>query len=173
MTRDDTKKMIMYLKSAFTGAFADAELSDVVAVWHDAFEDESPTVMSQAAKNFVKASKYVPTIAGIQEQVDLIKQTETGVDMWKYIDKALRNSNYHAKEEFENMPEECRRFIGSAAALKELAGDSGGVAYSVAKGQFLKHVDSIRQHKYVQEGLPIEVKQALEESRQRMIEYGG
>jgi len=170
MTRDDVKKMIVYLQVAFPSFGEGQDSSALVEVWYDAFKDEDVKIVSRAAQNYVKLSQYPPTIAGIIEQINLIKNKDTNTDLWALIEKAARNGTYGSVEEFEKLPPECQSFIGSPAALKELAQIDSGTMNTIVKGQFLKRVEAIKQHQEVQRGLPSEVRRAIEESRMRMLE---
>ena len=150
MTRDETKKMILYLRTAFSGFCEGANLADVVNVWFDAFKDEDSRVVGMAAKNYAKVSSYPPTIAGVMEQVRKIKSPETDADLWALIEKAASNGTYHSVEEFEKLPPECQSFIGGPSALKELAMTDMGTMNTIVKGQFLKQVRAIKEHQEVQ-----------------------
>lgn len=170
MTRDETKKMILYLHTAYKGFCEDKNLTNVVDVWHDAFKDDDVKLVSKATQNYVNANEYYPTIAGIRKQINLLKESETDTDLWALIQKAVRNGTYGAKEEFEKLPPECQSFVGSPASLKELAQIDTGTMNTIVKGQFLKRVEAIKEHQEVQRGLPVEVRQAIEESKLRMLE---
>lgn len=170
MTREDTKKMIMYLRMAFRDFCSDKDLTMVVDVWHDAFKDEDTAIVSKATQNYVKHNPYPPTIAGIMEQISLMKNKETDTDLWALVQKAARNGVYGSEEEFEKLPPECQSFIGNTSALKELAQIDTGTMNTIVKGQFLKRVEAIKEHQEVQRGLPAEVRRAIEESKLRMLE---
>ena len=165
MTRDDTKKLIMYLRMFYTDFCEGMNLTDVANVWHDIFRDEDGTIVAQAARNYVKTNKFPPTVAGIMEQLDLIKRTDTDADLWKMIQKAVSNGTYGAVEEFDNLPSECKAFIGSPSALRDMAQIDIGTMNTIVKGQFLKNVRAIRNHQQVQKGLPLEVKMAIEKAQ--------
>lgn len=170
MTRDDVKKMIVYLQVAFPSFGEGQDSSALVEVWYDAFKNEDVKIVSRATQNYVVTSKFNPTIAGIFEQIRILTETGTDTDLWELIAKAARNGTYGSVEEFEKLPPECQSFIGSPAALKELAQIDSGTMNTIVKGQFLKRVEAIKQHQEVQRGLPSEVRRAIEESRMRMLE---
>ena len=169
MTREQTKKMILYLHMAYRDFCGDKDLTSVVNIWHDAFKDYDVKVVEIAAKNYVKTNEFAPTIAGIMKQIRQISKTETETDLWALIQKAASNGIYNSAEEFEKLPPECQSFIGSADALKELSQIDMATMETVVKGQFLKRVESIQSHQEVQKGLPAEVRQAIEE--RRMLEW--
>lgn len=170
MTRDDTKKMILYLHTAYRTFGEGKDLTAFVDVWHDALKDEDARIVSMATQNYVRHSQYPPTIAGIIEQINLIKNKDTNTDLWALIEKAARNGTYGSVEEFEKLPPECQSFVGSPSGLKELAQIDTGTLETFVKGQFLKRVEAIKQHQEVQRGLPSEIRRAIEESRMRMLE---
>lgn len=172
MTKDEIKKMILYFRTVYSGFCEDSNLTDVLNVWFDAFKDEDSRVVGTAAKNYVRSNRYPPTIAGVFEQIKLIKSQDTNTDLWAMIVKAAGNGTYHSVEEFEKLPEECKSFIGSPAALKDIAQADMGTLNTVVKGQFLKHVDSIKEHQEVQKGLPANVRQAIAESKMKLLQEG-
>jgi Loader and inhibitor of phage G40P. len=169
MTREQTKKMILYLHMAYRDFCGDKDLTSVVNIWHDAFKDYDVKIVEIAAKNYVKTNEFAPTIAGIMKQIRQISKTETETDLWALIQKAASNGIYNSAEEFEKLPPECQSFIGSADALKELSQIDMATMETVVKGQFLKRVEAIQSHQEVQKGLPAEVRQAIEE--RRMLEW--
>lgn len=169
MTREETKKMILYLHMAYRDFCGDKDLTSVVNIWHDAFKDYDVKVVEIAAKNYVKTNEFAPTIAGIMKQIRQISKTETETDLWALIQKAASNGIYNSAEEFEKLPPECQSFVGSADALKELSQIDMATMETVVKGQFLKRVEAIQSHQEVQKGLPAEVRRAIEE--RRMLEW--
>lgn len=172
MTKDEVRAMMMYLDAAYRHFYEGANQSNVLDVWADVFKDEDKDIVARACRNYVKNNQYPPTVAGIMEQVKLIKNPETDTDLWILIEKAARNGTYNSAEEFAKLPPECQSFIGDAAALKDLAQTDMGTMNTVVKGQFLKRVEAIKQHQEVQRGLPMDVKKAIQESKMRMLEEG-
>lgn len=172
MTRDETKQILGYLQCAYPSAFGGDNLTATVNVWWDAFGDIDVHIVKHAVKNFVKTSKYAPTIAGIQEQIDLITSESMTVDLWGKMHKAISNGIYGANEEFEKLPPECKRFLGSSEALKDLAQCESGTINTVVKGQFMKRIDELQKHENVQSGIPAELRAVIAQSKQAaMIEY--
>lgn len=169
MKKEETKKIMEYFQAAYKGFYEGKDTKPVLMVWHDALADEDPRIVRQAAKNYVRTNEFAPTIAGLLKQIDLIKEPRGETDLWALISKAASNGIYNADEEFRKLPPECQSFLGSASALKDLAQTDVGTINTIVKGQFLKRVEAIREHQNVQKGLPAEVRQAIEESKRRML----
>lgn len=170
MTKDDTKKMIMYLRTAYKGFCDGLDLTAVVNVWHDAFRDEDVHIVSEATRNYTKSCQYLPTIAGIQKQIDLIRNPQTDAELWALIVKAAKNSTYGAVEEYEKLPDICKKFVGSPTALKDFGQIDQGTLQTVVKSQFTKSAPMIRERTNVQSGLPDSVRAAIDAAKQRMLE---
>lgn len=152
--------------------YGGCDARDVLEMWNMMFAKDDTSVVVTAAKNYIETNSRPPTVADIRKQIDLIKHPETETDLWALIKKAASNGIYGAEEEFEKLPEECKSFIGSPASLRELAQCDVGTMDTVVKGQFLKRVESIQEHQAVQNGLPMEVRQALAKSSMRMLTEG-
>lgn len=169
MTKEEIKKLMEYFQAAYKGFYEGADIQAVMTVWFDALGEEDHRIVSQAAKNYVRTNEFAPTVAGLLKQIDLIKEPRCDADMWVLINKAASNGLYHAEEEFKKLPPECQAFVGSPSALKDLAQTDVGTINTIVKGQFLKRIEAIREHQTVQRGLPLEVRQAIEESKRRML----
>ena len=170
MTKDEIKKTIAYLRTAYKGFCEDMDLTAVINIWHDQFKEEDVHVVWEATRNYTRSSEYPPTIAGIYEQINLIKQEQTDADMWELISKAARNSTYGSAEEFEKLPDVCKKFVGSPAGLKDLGQLDAGTLQTVVKSQFIKTAPKIREHRNVQTGLPAEVRQAISMAKTKLLE---
>ena len=173
MTRVEIRNMMKYFQAAYTNFYADRSITkEVVDIWEASFGREDPYIVKKAAVNYVASHEYAPTIAGLKKQIDMIKNPEADADLWGLVYKAISNGIYGAEEEFAKLPQECRSFLGSASALRDLAQCDPLTIGTVVKGQFLKQVDAIRQRQTVQNGLPAEVKQAIMESKMQMLTEG-
>lgn len=70
MTRDETKKILAVLKTAypyFYGKQTDAELSAAVNLWYAALGEFEYSFISAGLKTLVRTAKFPPTVAGVLE----------------------------------------------------------------------------------------------------------
>lgn len=148
MKKEETKQLLEILKVAYPRNYANItqqSAREILSLYYDIFKDVPTETVVMALKNYIKANKYPPSIAGLWEQVELLTETSTAETLWTAIEKAVRNSTYNSKEEFDKLPEECKQFIGSAKALKELGQMDGGTLNTVTKGQFIRTVGDIKR----------------------------
>lgn len=169
MRRDELKAIMKYFQASYRGFTEGQNPTDVLNVWYDAFKDEDVLVVRQAAKNYVKSNEFAPTVAGLMKQVEMIKNPMTDAELWACITKATRNSTYGSIEEFEKLPEVCKQFVGSPAALKDLGRIEPDKLQTVVKGQFRKTAPVIRERINAVNGLPSDVKQVLENVTGKML----
>ena len=176
MTREEIKTIMKYLNTAYPDGYRGVDDPGLfVDLWLDVFKSIEAPVLQHAVKNHVKASKFPPTIAEIQQQVDLILEPSLDVDYWNQLRRAISNGTYGSAEEFEKLPEECQRFLGGPSALRDLAQVEAGNVNTIVKGQFLKQVKAIKQQEQVARGLPMEVRaliaDAKEQQKLKALEY--
>lgn len=168
MNREEIKQTIKILSMAYPRAYRDMsteEKQGMLSLWEMHFSEAPKVVMSEAIKNYTAVNEYPPTIAGLKKQVDMIlRDGDDKAELWKAIIKAAGNSSYNYVEEFEKLPEPCKKFVGTPNALKEFGVMDTGTLNTVIKGQFYKQVDEIMERQEVQEKLPPKIKQMLSQS---------
>lgn len=164
MQENDIKQLLTILKLNYPATYRDMSIEDrraLVNLWMDAFGGLDVAIVGQALKNYIKANKYPPTIAGMQEQIDLLIGSDNTDELWRLLMKAIRNSGRYAKEEFYKLPPECQEFVGSPAELRDLGNTDRSTINTVTRGQFYNRVKVIRERRKAQEQLPDKVRQAL------------
>ena len=88
------------------------------------------------------------------------------VEAWQHIKKALSNSIYHAKEEYDKLPAICQKMVGSPSQLSQWATLDCGEVDTVIHSNFLKGFRGVIEHERQQDLIPLSIKQEL------MIEGG-
>lgn len=171
-----TRKEFGSLVSVIRGVYLDDEfLSDTESaeIWYSFLKDISFAEAKIAVTKLAATSKWAPKIADIIEQVKLLHEIvvdgDGDAELWSLIVKASKNSTYGAVEEFEKLPEECKRFLGSPTVLKDFGQIDPNTLQTVVKSQFLKLIPTIRKRTDYSNGLPMEVRQAIEDSKMRML----
>ena len=113
MTREETKMIIGMLGSVYSSEFdrkTDEQINTMIDVWTMLFEDEDADKIANATKAYLKsnANAFMPTPAMLIEKAYnmFAPKGMTELEAWGYISNAIRNGNYHAREEWENLPEE-------------------------------------------------------------------
>lgn len=165
MNREQVIAILGTLKTAYPRFYADMTkqtMLETIDLWTEMFKDDNPMLVTVAVKNLITSFKFPPTIADVKDKMyELSKvETETPVEIWNAIKKAIRRSSYYATEEFEALPEVAKKFVGSPAQLKEwaIASDFND---GVVKGQFLKQIEIIREREKAEKMMLPETREVI------------
>lgn len=169
MTRDEVVATLKILKIAYPGFYSKMSARDgidAINVWCEMFdEDDVNAVKCALYKILEEHADYPPTIADIKIKLKELRQAvsgeKTSEELWQILKNAVSNGYYGAKEEFEKLPDELKKFLGSPYALKELSQIDTATLNTVTKGQFLKQISSIRDKVKFERETPPEIMSAL------------
>ena len=144
MDINEAKGILSILEIAYPKHYktmSDADKVETVKLYYDYFSHYDLTLVIQGLKNYIGDNEYPPTIAGLHKHVKaLIPKSNDAVSLWNDTLKAIRNSAYKSKEEFDALPVECRRWLGSPKQLKDLSQVDPETLNTVVRGQFLKTI---------------------------------
>lgn len=115
--------------------------ADAIMVWYEFFKEDDYMVVQTAIKKYMANNEYPPTIAGIRKSIGEITNPNISMtegEAWSLVYKAICNSNYNAKEEFEKLPKECQKAVGSPGMLREWAGLEVSEVNTVIQSNFMR-----------------------------------
>lgn len=126
MTREETVQILSILRKAYPVFYKDIskrESEDIVDLWHMMFEDDDVLLVINAVKAFIATDDkgYPPVIGVIKKKMREISQpvAMTELEAWNYIKKAVSNSLYNSKEEYDKLPPTIQSLVGSHDVLRE------------------------------------------------------
>lgn len=129
------------LKTAYPNYYKDgSNLEQAANLWAELFKDDDAAVVAAAVKAFIVNDEkgFPPVIGQIKKLVhNLITSKElTELEAWELVKRALQNSNYNAKAEFEKLPSMIQRLLGSPSTLREWALMDSDTIHSVIASNF-------------------------------------
>ena len=137
MTVDEFTKLAAAIKTYFP---RDNILPTDAAMelWFDSLKDLDYQSASLSLRRYVATNKFPPTIADIRGNA-VFEEEENEMRAWGLVQRALRNSGYHAEEEFEQLPPAVQRAISSPGQLREWARlEIGGGDWNVMQSNFMR-----------------------------------
>lgn len=168
MTKDDTKQILQMLGTVYVSEFSrknTEDLKNMIDVWSVLFEDEDADKIAHATKAWLKTSTnaFCPTPAMlIQKAHDIFDaRGMTELEAWGHITKAIRNSSYHAKEEWAKLPKEVQS-VCSPEQLQEWARDEHFNA-SVESSNFQRSFRAREKSRQEFDRLPNDTKMLISE----------
>lgn len=162
MTFEETGTILDILSGAYPN-FHGGE--NTLKVWYDIFGDYDVRIVAAAVKSFISSDeKGFPPVPGqIMGKLRLITEqgTDTEMEAWGKVLKAISRGIYNAKEDFERFPEEIQRIVGSPNQLKEWAIMDSDIVNSVIASNFQRSYRAKMKQKAEFDALPPDVKQLV------------
>ena len=177
MTRKDANRIIAVLQANYPDTYKD--MSDdayrmAVNVWAAAFHEEPVEVVRDAVMAFItnSTSRFAPNVGMIKEQIRRLTRPKelTPAEAWALVQIALRNSAYHAAEEFAKLPPTVQKVIGSASNLRSYGMLDSESALSVFASNFQKGYRTVQDREAALEKTPMAIREAFGMSLKPMDE---
>ena len=125
MNPTETKGVLALLRAAYPNFYKDMPRADLLAVvnlWQKQFEEFDGSLVLAAVNSLIssRVEGFPPTIGAVKEQIRKLTAPEkpSETEAWALVSRATRNGLYGYKEEFEKLPPDIRRVVGSPEQLK-------------------------------------------------------
>lgn len=142
MTRDEAKHLVMMVSAAYPN-WKPLNLTETVDTWAVMLEEFDHDECLAALKSYIltDTSGFAPGIGQVIDRLQRRREErELGeLDAWSMVSKALRNSTYHAEEEFAALPPVLQRTVGNPSNLKEWAGMEMDTVNSVIQSHVVRN----------------------------------
>ncbi len=165
MARYQTTLVLSVLKAAYSHAFQNMSKADgeaMLNLWATMFQEESYEEVNAAVTSLIatRTVGYSPAIGEVKEQIRKLHHTNDIDDAyaWALVSKASRNGSYHSVEEFNKLPPNVQRAVGSPEQLKQWAGMDADVVESVVASNFKKTFRAQAERDAEMEKIPSQVR---------------
>jgi len=140
MTREEWLGVAKLLNDAYEfNGKAMFETPDKVQFWFSCLQDLDYKVVCVAVKKLAMTSPGRPTIADIRNECGAIASAEPQMSeamAWDLVRNALRDSSYHAEEQFSRLPSIVQRAVVSPDRLREWCQLNSDTVTSVVRAEF-------------------------------------
>lgn len=173
MTSMETVKVLAVIKTAYPRYYdnkTNEELRDTISLWHSMLEEYPVEFVNSAVKAVIATSPYPPTIADVISQINKLtaKKEVSEVEAWGLVKTAIRNSAYHADEEFERLPEAIKNTLGNANVLREWALAEDSSTETVIASNFMRSYKAKEKERKELEAIPMAVKALLIKNSEKL-----
>lgn len=142
MTRDEFKILVKAMKAVYAQETFLPD-QDAFNVWYSLLKDLPYQQASLAVEKYMVTEHFPPTIADIRAKAAEIISPEaeemSELAAWQIVKKAIRNSIYNSADEFEMLPEACKRAVGTPSMLKEWALMDSDDVNTVEQSHFIRN----------------------------------
>ena len=180
MTKEETKQILQILRLNYPNSFknlSDKDTYDFLDLWVQAFHEDDVKIVVMAVKSIIYTDtrEFYPNIAQVKKEMYKITHHDTlnEYEAWTYVLNALKESRWSSKEEFEKLPLEVQKAVGSPSNLEEWAWiDNVDTLNGVIASNFYKSYRKTKDDDFKLFALPNNIKQVLklEEKKNMFIE---
>jgi hypothetical protein len=173
MTREETKKIIRIICATYPN-FKPNDLTETIDTWDFLLEEYTYQEISLALKAYIATSTsgFAPSIGQLIEKVRNIScgAELSEMEAWALVSDALRNSSYHAEEEFAKLPEVVQKAVGSPNLLRSWATTDERSIENVVQSNFMRTYRAELSRKREVQTMPKDVLAIMEQRQQGLIE---
>nr|DAS80970.1 MAG TPA: replisome organizer [Caudoviricetes sp.] len=170
MTGQQAAEFLLALQAAYPGYYArfgEKEAKGLTKAWSGILADYSYEESIAGLQMFLAADiKGFPPSPG--QVIDCIQRARrsatedyTNTECADLIRRALSNAVYHAEEEFERLPEICKRAVGTPHNLVEWSQLDTREVETVVMSQIIRALEAVRIRMREDAKIPESVKRAL------------
>ena len=165
MTFEETGIIMDILTTAYPRFYSRADSPDMVKtlrLWAEMFASDDVALVAAAVKALIESDEkgFTPHIGAVKAKLRLITGSDdlTEAEAWGIVAKAIRNSAYGAREEFEKFSPIIKRIVGSPSQLREWGMMDSETVHSVVASNFQRSYKAIAQRERELAKLPPDVK---------------
>ena len=155
MTTQEWYSVVKVLNDAYEfNGKAMFESPDKIMYWYSCLQDLDYAAVCGAVKRLAMTNPNRPTIADIRKECVVLTDTApkmSEAEAWSMVRMALRDSSYHAEEQFDAFPEIVKKAVVSPARLKEWGQMPSDTVGSVVRAEFRRSfesaINSVQQEK--------------------------
>ena len=142
MTRDETLKILMTIQAAYP-SYKVTDKTVTANLWFRMLKDYTYIQVEAALDTYIRTNKsgFAPSIGEIIDILHMLfgEEDANEAEAWELVWKAVKNSIYHAEEEFNKLPVAIQKAAVSPARLKELAvSQMDDISIGVERSNFMR-----------------------------------
>lgn len=175
MTRDDVIKIMSVLRGAYPHFYRDIskqEAYDTINLWAEMFAEDDVAIVAAAVKALIATDDkgFPPHIGAVKAKVRQITQPAgmTPQEAWNLVAKAIRNSAYESREEYDKLPPDLQRLVGSPNQLRDWALMDSKTVHSVISSNFQRSFSIRKKADDDFKALPVDVQTLVGSVAERM-----
>ena len=165
MTIEETGIIMDILTTEYPRFYSGPNAPDMMktlTLWAEMFARDDVALVAAAVKALIESDSkgFPPHIGAVKEKLRLISAGDemTEAEAWGIVAKALRNSAYGSREEFDKFPPVIKRIVGSPSQLREWSMMDSETVHSVVASNFQRSYKAIAQREKELAKLPPDVK---------------
>ncbi|MCD8207701.1 MAG: hypothetical protein LUD72_07175 [Bacteroidales bacterium] len=143
---------------------------DAFDVWYSLLSDLDYQAASGALQRHMMTSEFPPKPADIRREYAALTTPPQmdGMAAWDLVSKAIRDSAYNYEDEFNALPKNAQRAVGSSHQLHIWAIDEH-YNEGVTRSNFLKSYDNICEREKTEAAIPESYRQLIHGTAEKLV----
>lgn len=161
----ETSQIMDILAAAYPRFYSGNDAPDpeaVLSLWSAMFADDDFMIVAAAVKALIAGDGkgFPPVIGQVKARIRQITtpQEMTEGEAWALVAKAIRNSAYDSRKEFDSLPADIQRIVGAPSQLKDWGTMDSDTVHSVVASNFQRAYRVKAEQKKNYAALPSDVK---------------
>lgn len=165
MTSEETMKLLRAISAAYPN-FNPKDMRDTAEIWTMVLGDLPLSAVFAAFRSYLDdGNEFAPNPGQLRALLRNVSTTDpTEAEAWDMVLTAIKRSAYFAQDEFDNLPEDIQKAIGSPEYLRSLA-IADDANWSVESSNFYKNYRIIKERERQTANLPNGVRNYIEEMK--------
>lgn len=172
MTKDEFSKIATALKAVYTDPKFLPD-TNAISVWYGFLKDLSNAQCQAAISKYVATRKFPPTIADIREMAADNTGADTEInalEAWSLVRKAIKNGIYGAEEEWEKLPDICKKAVGSPDNIRAMAQLDTNEVETVEQSHFVRSYNAVVAQTKDEAKIPPNIQRLISSVRDKKVE---
>lgn len=170
MTREEFSNLAKGMKAVYSRDKFMVD-KDAFDVWYMLLAEYSYKDVAQAVQMYMSTEKFPPVPADIIDKIhqkNEIPNEMTEMEAWNRVYKAICNSNYHAQEEFDNLPPLIQQIVGSPNQLSQWGQCELEEVNTVIQSNFMRSFKVKSDQKKRFDRLPCDIQSMMLERKEQL-----
>lgn len=163
MTLAETAKILTVISEYYPSFNNGRDVHNTAKAWQLVFADDRYDAVQNALVAYVSTDvKGFPPMPGALKEL-MVRRVDrmSAIQAWHLVRKAAENGWYNSQAEFDKLPPECQRIVGSPGTLKDWATMDLSELETVVGSNFQRSYNQIEKDEAYYQKLPRTVLQAL------------
>ena len=178
MNKIESAKIVAVIEKAYQRFYIGYTQEDklqLIDIWQSIFSLDEYSVVTNALRAFLSSdTKGFPPVSGqIKELIAKISYDTTimsDMEVWAVVRKAIRHSNYHAREEFDLLPELIQSVVVTPENLIEWAKLDSKEVSTIIQSNFIKSYRMTVERQKELARMPEDISKLIQSNRTEGIE---
>ena len=171
MTRDEVKEIIMIMSCTYPN-YKPLDLKRTVDIWSVMLAPYKADHIKTALYTYILSDTkgFAPSVGQLIDMLPRDIPDLTELEAWSIVSKAISNSGYNAKSEFEKLPILIQETIGSFELLQEWALMEIETVQSVIQSNFIRNYKQVLLREEKRLKLPQTLRNAIDKVKKELSE---